>query len=462
MKKTTLLLLVFLSVTLGARASKDVWRGVIDGTTAKRDSTISASNFKDLIEGDFFVVTLANYVAGATLSLKEAGGNWNFLVINGNANTASYTTPAVTGDLYTNIKTYGLVVEIEKAKVTKITIVRAKSVSSLEPTVASDVLDASTGDGGVSKDYSDLSTRFSSLSVGDIVRFHLTPNSESYHQISIYGLTGDGWSQTINVIPQSSATNGNFDVIVSDETVLSYFKGTAADQRAIRIWIKYNTLTSIQIIKTLSITESANPDCETGTYENVKLTRSLIAGYNTLCLPFGATKAALGLQDGDAIYELVEGSTASYIKLSEVTSIVANKPYLVFCAAARTLTSSFDNLTVSSSDDVSPTTQGVWKMYGNYTPNLSMNGKYIVYGNEVRLCGDGPYLNGLRAYFEYTGTGAGARETVSLDFGGGATGIQQVKNAKLDVVVYYDLQGRKVAQPTKGFYIVNGKKVMIK
>ena len=27
---------------------------------------------------------------------------------------------------------------------------------------------------------------------------------------------------------------------------------------------------------------------------------------------------------------------------------------------------------------------------------------------------------------------------------------------------YYDLQGRRVAQPTKGLYIVNGKKVVIK
>jgi hypothetical protein len=27
---------------------------------------------------------------------------------------------------------------------------------------------------------------------------------------------------------------------------------------------------------------------------------------------------------------------------------------------------------------------------------------------------------------------------------------------------YFDLQGRKVAQPQKGLYIVNGKKVVIK
>ena len=29
-------------------------------------------------------------------------------------------------------------------------------------------------------------------------------------------------------------------------------------------------------------------------------------------------------------------------------------------------------------------------------------------------------------------------------------------------VIYYDLQGRRVAKPAKGLYIVNGKKVIIK
>ena len=41
------------------------------------------------------------------------------------------------------------------------------------------------------------------------------------------------------------------------------------------------------------------------------------------------------------------------------------------------------------------------------------------------------------------------------------TGIQTVTTTK-ENGAYYDLQGRRVAQPTKGLYILNGKKVMIK
>lgn len=40
------------------------------------------------------------------------------------------------------------------------------------------------------------------------------------------------------------------------------------------------------------------------------------------------------------------------------------------------------------------------------------------------------------------------------------TGIRSIDNGQLDNI--YDLQGRKVAQPTKGLYIVNGKKVVKK
>jgi hypothetical protein len=46
---------------------------------------------------------------------------------------------------------------------------------------------------------------------------------------------------------------------------------------------------------------------------------------------------------------------------------------------------------------------------------------------------------------------------------GGATGISEIKTMRnAENEIFFDLQGRKVAQPTKGLYIVNGKKVVIK
>ena len=52
---------------------------------------------------------------------------------------------------------------------------------------------------------------------------------------------------------------------------------------------------------------------------------------------------------------------------------------------------------------------------------------------------------------------------LGLDFSEGeTTSVKQIETAKQNVGEVYDLQGRKVAQPTKGLYIVNGKKVIVK
>ena len=64
-----------------------------------------------------------------------------------------------------------------------------------------------------------------------------------------------------------------------------------------------------------------------------------------------------------------------------------------------------------------------------------------------------------KAYLTYSGSLA----PEFFGFDGNTTGIDAtlVNSEKVNSVVY-DLQGRRVAQPTKGLYIVNGKKVVIK
>ena len=54
----------------------------------------------------------------------------------------------------------------------------------------------------------------------------------------------------------------------------------------------------------------------------------------------------------------------------------------------------------------------------------------------------------------------------TLSFDGGTTAIDAITDQTAADVngatkVYYDLQGRRVQNPTKGIYIVNGKKVVI-
>ena len=55
-----------------------------------------------------------------------------------------------------------------------------------------------------------------------------------------------------------------------------------------------------------------------------------------------------------------------------------------------------------------------------------------------------------------------ARDFIGFADDDETTAIQQVESSKLNVDGYFNLAGQRVAQPTKGLYIVNGKKVMIK
>jgi hypothetical protein len=70
----------------------------------------------------------------------------------------------------------------------------------------------------------------------------------------------------------------------------------------------------------------------------------------------------------------------------------------------------------------------------------------------------GDYLNGFKAYYEMPAESN--VQALRLSFGE-TTGIDGVVNAggKLEI---YDMSGRRVEKMTKGLYIVNGQKVLVK
>lgn len=46
--------------------------------------------------------------------------------------------------------------------------------------------------------------------------------------------------------------------------------------------------------------------------------------------------------------------------------------------------------------------------------------------------------------------------------GSDPSGIEELKNSKVEELKYYDLNGRQVKTPGKGVYIINKKKVLVK
>ena len=55
-----------------------------------------------------------------------------------------------------------------------------------------------------------------------------------------------------------------------------------------------------------------------------------------------------------------------------------------------------------------------------------------------------------------------ALKAFNAQFGDVLTGVETIDHSPLTIDHYYDLQGRRVAQPAKGLYIINGRKVVVK
>jgi len=101
-----------------------------------------------------------------------------------------------------------------------------------------------------------------------------------------------------------------------------------------------------------------------------------------------------------------------------------------------------------------------WKWNGKcYKPNTTTEmtpepmPKKIIFNNGSKQTAELDFVNG--GYYNEQGT---LRAIV-----GGSTGIKDIRSKEEKIKdVVYDLQGRRVDNPSKGMYIINGKKVVIK
>ena len=95
------------------------------------------------------------------------------------------------------------------------------------------------------------------------------------------------------------------------------------------------------------------------------------------------------------------------------------------------------------------------------TLSVEANTKYVLYNGKFCLF-TGTEIPAHKAYLDASEVPDASANELTLNFGDDdATAIKNIKVGTEDNV-YYDLQGRRVLYPTKGLYIVNGKKVIVK
>ena len=212
---------------------------------------------------------------------------------------------------------------------------------------------------------------------------------------------------------------------------------------------------------------------------NVRVKRTISAGsWNTICLPFAMTEAQCKAAFGDDV-ELANFSAWSSeeddygnivsleINFEDVTAIEANHPYIIKVGTDMT-EFSVDGVDIEAEEE--PTVQVGKKkaergyFIGTYTANteVPVNDLFLS-GNKFWYSAGATQMKAFRGYFELADVlteaeESGARIAISID--DDPTGIDSVRRSEKSDDVYYDLSGRRVERPGKGFYIVNGKKIL--
>ena len=181
----------------------------------------------------------------------------------------------------------------------------------------------------------------------------------------------------------------------------------------------------------------------------VKATITPASEYSTYC---SACALDFSSVTGLEAY-VVSNVTASAVELTQVTEVPANTGLILKKIGT---SESYSVPVIASATSVTN------KLVGVTTATAIAAGE--AYGLK-----DGKFvpltagtISAGKAYLLATDIPASAAE-LTLDFGG-VTGISATLNNNEEIKnnIVFDLQGRRVAQPTKGLYIVNGRKVVIK
>lgn len=215
-------------------------------------------------------------------------------------------------------------------------------------------------------------------------------------------------------------------------------------------------------------TEDYTPTAMNGV--DVTMMRSFVAGWNGIVLPFDLTndvKAALGASEVKTLSNASGDASSVTLTFADASlPVAAGTPILVKLAAAASNVS-FEgvDLKTSAITPVAKTAGGsTFTLTGTYaSTNLDSEEVYLVSNTKFyhKKAGDDLTASPFRAYIVQTGDSP-AHIGFDLEDGGttGIVEINAIRNTMSESI--YNVAGQRVAQPTKGLYIVNGKKAVLK
>ena len=222
-------------------------------------------------------------------------------------------------------------------------------------------------------------------------------------------------------------------------------------------WIGINKIHLYKIApKPFVISEEEDYDNTQEGAGDVELTRTIKVGLNSVVLPFQVTLDDIETLGGEgAIAYTVTGLEGTSLKLAEATEAI--QPNVPFFLKATEAGSSFElqGKTIVAGDPV--ITAGDAEVIGTYAAITVPEESYILSGGKFYFVDSEVSLKPTRAYISVA---VGEAKVLTIDIND-ATAIEAIESTIANAQVY-DLSGRKVQNPTRGLYINNGKKVLVK
>lgn len=236
---------------------------------------------------------------------------------------------------------------------------------------------------------------------------------------------------------------------------------------------------------TISITEFRTLLDETSTTPpmaeqnaNVRVKRTINTDeWSTICLPFSMTAEQIAaafpgitVQLGDFNdYEVSADGESINVKFTDVTSIEANHPYII------KVSDKITDFTVDGVDidpqeaivdfDTSRRKNQPRQFVGTYVANTILDwGTLFLSGNKFWYSIGETKMKAFRAYFNFIDLIPDFEDNydarIVMSFDEGTTGVNDRMTMPDDK--YYNLNGQRVKPASKGLYIRNGKKVVLK
>lgn len=306
--------------------------------------------------------------------------------------------------------------------------------------------------------------------------FSLAQGQVPVGTIRIKNLTIDGnhitAKQTINIENGDDATVEGWMGPMLQDVPVELDATRNGDKLVAKIFIDFSGMKiHVLFAPTVDIDGTTDVKAIEPGMKNIRFTRPLKKGWNSICLPFNMS--AFDFENStDTKLQALASYDGEVLNFEEVENLEANVPYLVYITGGYS-EDGFHGFNIGTevfAADPQAQCRGGFCFQGNYTPSFPMRNRYGVAdhgaeGQFIQKGGEKSTLPATGAYF----TASGKPASVKLNLGGEVTGIDSngVIISDSTSTPVFDLKGVRVSNGSleglpKGLYIQGGKKVYVK